>query len=163
MEVIVAGHSIGDKIGALLRRLKGVQDEGESVPLRLTGINEEHSLNENAAKLAESGIPLNAGNSRKEKAEINPSSRAQTLLAGTIMTEHDILDLITDMVQKAKSQRSVAQALEISDSYLNDVLQGKRSIGASLVRKMGYAKVMVFVAPGDAKQIHLRHKKISDL
>jgi transcriptional regulator with XRE-family HTH domain len=79
------------------------------------------------------------------------------------MTEHDILDLITDMVQKAKSQRSVAQALEISDSYLNDVLQGKRSIGASLVRKMGYAKVMVFVAPGDAKQIHLRHKKISDL
>jgi hypothetical protein len=102
---------------------------------------------EPAEKLEKSGIPLNAGKSQKTGIGIKPSSRAQELLSGAVKTEHDMLDVITGMVEKARSQRAVAEALGISDSYLNDVLQGKRSVGAALVRRLGYGKVTVFVAP----------------
>jgi DNA-binding transcriptional regulator YdaS (Cro superfamily) len=59
-------------------------------------------------------------------------------------TEHDLRDLLTQMVETLGSQKNVAQLLGISQPYLGDVLLGRRGIGVKLAKALGYERITVF-------------------
>jgi len=62
----------------------------------------------------------------------------------TKLTEQEMISVLWDMVTESGSQHRTAQSLNITDSYLSDVLHGKRSISESLARKVGYVKYSVY-------------------
>lgn len=57
-------------------------------------------------------------------------------------------------IAKAGSQKAFADELAISASYLNDILQGKRSLTPAVLSKLGYVRVSVDV-PGN-KELEVR-------
>ena len=54
--------------------------------------------------------------------------------------ENPVLEKIKSMVDKAGSQAKVAEALEVSPSYIHDILAGKREISANVARKLGFER-----------------------
>lgn len=52
--------------------------------------------------------------------------------------------MITDLVAQKGSQRQVALDLQISESYLSDILDGARPISDAVAKKLGYNKVVVY-------------------
>ena len=62
------------------------------------------------------------------------------------LSEQEMIAVIWGLVAESGSQHRIAQSLNITDSYLSDVLHGKRSISESLARKIGYIKHSVFEA-----------------
>jgi plasmid maintenance system antidote protein VapI len=74
------------------------------------------------------------------------SAWAERFLDGSerMVTEHDILDELTDRVRD-ESQRAVAAALGLSTPYLNDILHGRRGISITLAERLGWKRVVVFV------------------
>ena len=78
--------------------------------------------------------------------KLHASARAYVQLSGAkIIAEHDMRDLLTDMVEERGSQRAVAQELGVSQAFLGDVLHGRRGVSANLAGKLGYERVVVFV------------------
>lgn len=63
------------------------------------------------------------------------------------MEEMSSLMLVRLLEEKIKrsTQKEVAQELNISRSYLNDIIHEKRSISNNLANKLGYEKVTTFV------------------
>lgn len=59
-------------------------------------------------------------------------------------TEHDMLDLLTEMVELHGSQRKAAAHLGISAGQLNDVLHGRFPVSDTIARKLGYERVVCF-------------------
>lgn len=49
------------------------------------------------------------------------------------------------MVQEAGSQKVVARRLGVSQSYICDVLSGRREVSASLARKLGYQRYVGYL------------------
>ncbi len=56
------------------------------------------------------------------------------------------LDKLKEMVAKAgNNQHEVAEALNISDAYLSDILKGKRGISDNMAEKLGFNRETVFI------------------
>jgi plasmid maintenance system antidote protein VapI len=60
------------------------------------------------------------------------------------ITEEEILKIIMQMVDKWGSQRAVADQLEISAAYLNDILRGNRDVSNKVAKRLGYTKIIRF-------------------
>lgn len=60
-------------------------------------------------------------------------------------TTPEALALLRARVATFATQAAAARALGISVAYLNDVLRGRRAIGPSLARAMGWRAETVFV------------------
>jgi predicted transcriptional regulator len=59
--------------------------------------------------------------------------------------QNPVLEKIRAMVAEKDSQVEVAKILEISPSYLNDILKEKRMISASIAAKFGFFREMHYV------------------
>jgi len=59
---------------------------------------------------------------------------------GVKMTEHEMLNLITERVDTLGSQTKAARSLGISTGYLGDILHGRKSVSRQLARRLGYEK-----------------------
>lgn len=61
-----------------------------------------------------------------------------------LLTEAELFDALKDYVSKdcEGHQANAAQALGITPSYLNDVLQGRKGIGPKLLDGMRYRAVI---------------------
>jgi hypothetical protein len=58
--------------------------------------------------------------------------------------ENPVLEKIKEMVETAGSQAQIAEELEISPSYLHDILKGKREISNAIAIKVGYERIIVY-------------------
>jgi hypothetical protein len=92
--------------------------------------------------LPESGNPLKDVKTRNN--EMKATSRARELLAGEVATEHDVRDMITEMIEVGKTQTKVAARLGVSTSALGDILHGRRGVGGKVARNLGYERVVVY-------------------
>jgi hypothetical protein len=98
------------------------------------------------------GDELNAIKNDAEKmrhespgAQVVLTERAAEFLAGDVATEHDIRDIVNEMVDAKGSKTKVAFGLGISLPYLSDVMLGRRPVGGNLAGKLGgWEKVVVF-------------------
>lgn len=57
----------------------------------------------------------------------------------TRLTYKELLTAVRQEIRKAGSQHRFAQAAGVTDVYISDVLHGKRGIGPSLLKHLGYA------------------------
>lgn len=66
-------------------------------------------------------------------------------------TEHEMLDILTALVESHGSQRKAAAHLGISTGQLNDVLHGRFPVSDTIARKLGFERVVCFrrVQEGD--------------
>jgi transcriptional regulator with XRE-family HTH domain len=55
----------------------------------------------------------------------------------------DVIRILKRRVAQAGSQKQVAEDLEISPQYLNDLLQGRRELSDNLLEKLGLARKIV--------------------
>lgn len=76
---------------------------------------------------------------------IYPTERAMELMEGDVATEHDMRDLLTDMVEREGTKSMVAAQLGISGVYLGDILLGRRPMGSKIAKSMGWEKATVYV------------------
>ena len=53
------------------------------------------------------------------------------------MTRDQVVKRIRDLVNKAGSQRLIAQRFGVSDAYLGDVLKGQRKPGPKILKQLG--------------------------
>ena len=53
------------------------------------------------------------------------------------MTREQVVKRIRDLVNKAGSQRIIAQRFGVSDAYLGDVLKGQRKPGPKILKHLG--------------------------
>jgi len=60
------------------------------------------------------------------------------------ISQDDAIAMIRQLVRKHKSQMGAARALDISASYLGDILKGARPVSDGVARKLGYTKVVLF-------------------
>ena len=74
----------------------------------------------------------------------NLSERATQALIGHVATEHDLLDVLSDIVSLKGTKRAVAAQFGVSEAYLGDVLLGRRTLGSKLAEGLGYEKVTVY-------------------
>jgi len=58
--------------------------------------------------------------------------------------ESEVRDLLWDRVHLAGSQKKVAEELDISPQYLNDVLASRRDISYELAKRLGYYRIVTF-------------------
>lgn len=73
------------------------------------------------------------------------TDRAKEILTGTVMTQHDVLDIISDLIDQAGTKRAIARSLGVSEAYFGDVLLGRRPMSVEFARKLGLEKVTVYV------------------
>lgn len=64
------------------------------------------------------------------------------------ITQDEILSIIEQMVATWGSQKNVADHLEISNSYMSDILAGKRLVSDEVARKLGYKRVVKYARDG---------------
>ena len=57
-----------------------------------------------------------------------------------------MIEVLWEMIKESGSQRRTALSLNISDSYLSDLLRRKRSFSDSLARRLGYVKLSIYEA-----------------
>ena len=59
--------------------------------------------------------------------------------------ENLALEKIKQLVAEQKSQLAVARMLEITPSYLNDILNGRRDVSANVAMKLGFWREIHYV------------------
>ena len=64
------------------------------------------------------------------------------------ITQDEILSIIEQMVKTWGPQRSVADHLKISNSYMSDILASKRLVSDEVARKLGYKRVVKYARDG---------------
>lgn len=72
------------------------------------------------------------------------------------------MELLREMVQQEGSQKAAAEKLEVSQQFLNDVLNERRYISDAIARKLpphGYRKVIFFERIFDADISELKEMK----
>ena len=57
------------------------------------------------------------------------------------LTQEEFLGLIRDDVETEGSQKALAARLEVSETYLSDVLRGRRSAGSKILARYGLRAV----------------------
>jgi hypothetical protein len=60
------------------------------------------------------------------------------------MTKEALVRDLQKRIESAGSQYRVADSLEVSNSHLTDVLQGRRDPGPKLLRALGLTKVVTY-------------------
>lgn len=60
------------------------------------------------------------------------------------ITVEQARELLLAMVSQKGSQRKVALDLQISPSYLNEILDGEKPISNEVAKKLGYSKVVMY-------------------
>ena len=61
-----------------------------------------------------------------------------------LITLHQFIDLLSDEVKKAGSQKDLAKKFGVSAQYVSDVLNGKREPGEAILEPLGLRKVIVY-------------------
>lgn len=61
------------------------------------------------------------------------------------MTERDLLLYIKQMVEEAGTQKQIANQLQISEQYLDDILSRRRKAGKRVLAALGIRQVKRFV------------------
>ena len=74
-----------------------------------------------------------------------PNARNEIPPLGTLAVEHDLRDELTAAVEREGTQTALARDLGISESFLGDILHGRRGISEKLANKLGWKRVTVFV------------------
>lgn len=59
------------------------------------------------------------------------------------MTKEDVIRLLRDL-QGPRTQREYAQVLGVSESYLSAILVGRNEPGPSVLRAIGYKRVVLY-------------------
>jgi plasmid maintenance system antidote protein VapI len=67
------------------------------------------------------------------------------------ITHEEILENIRLMVSKWGSQRAVADHLDISAAYLNDILHERRDVSDVIAKRLGYTRVVKFKKEGNSE------------
>ena len=74
------------------------------------------------------------------------TEKAKESLRGEVVTEHDLLDILTHrIVVDWATQQKAARELDISMAFLHDILHGKRGVGDKIPKYFGYKRVVVYV------------------
>ena len=60
------------------------------------------------------------------------------------LTEKQIIEALWDMVAQNGSQGKVAEILNITPAYLNDILHERRNVSDKVARSIGYARSTIF-------------------
>lgn len=83
----------------------------------------------------------------RKKEDFHFSDRSLSLVGDSVrfLTEHDLLNELTEYVEALGSQVFAALELEISVSYLNDILHGVRRIGPKVQKKLMVRRVVLYV------------------
>ena len=63
----------------------------------------------------------------------------------TAVSQSELLEQITRLVERWGSQNNVAARLDITPQYLSDIRSGRREISEKVARKLGYERVIQFV------------------
>ncbi len=82
---------------------------------------------------------------------MKPTYRTQEKLFGVVACEHDLLDIISQLVMVRGSQKAVADELGVSKAHLGDILHGKKAIGPTVADKLGWKRMTVFMRKNDEK------------
>lgn len=61
------------------------------------------------------------------------------------LTESDLRKLLFDRVSECSSQRALSFELGITQSYLSDIINGRRSISSEVANRLGYDRVAIYV------------------
>lgn len=56
-------------------------------------------------------------------------------------------------VEKSGSQTAVADELEVSPAYLNDILRGRRDLSVNVLKKLGHKRIVVHVSEARAPKV----------
>jgi plasmid maintenance system antidote protein VapI len=64
------------------------------------------------------------------------------------ITHEEMLKIIKAKVDELGSQKKVAEYLEVSSAYLNDILSEKRAVSDAVAQKLGYRRVVKFRKEG---------------
>jgi plasmid maintenance system antidote protein VapI len=62
------------------------------------------------------------------------------------ITQAELLGIIREMVDKWGSQKELADHLGISNAYLSDIIRGNQAISSSVAKRLGYKRVVKFIA-----------------
>jgi hypothetical protein len=76
--------------------------------------------------------------------KMKPTMLTEKTLPGIVACEHDLRDLITELVHIRGSQKKVAEEFGISKTHLGDILRGNKPIGPQVAAKLGWERTMVF-------------------
>lgn len=72
-------------------------------------------------------------------------------LPNTSISNDEVLAALRQAVDQAGSQRTYATSIGISQAYLADVLQGRRSAGDKILGAMGLRKITLIAAAEDVR------------
>lgn len=64
-----------------------------------------------------------------------------------------VIEELESRIAKVGSQKACADELEISPSYLHDILKGKRALTPTILSKLGYVRVSVHVPTDRADDV----------
>lgn len=70
-----------------------------------------------------------------------------------VISKDPVMEELESRIAEAGSQKACAEVLEISPSYLNDILKGKRALTPNILSKLGYVRVSVHVPTGRAGDV----------
>ena len=65
------------------------------------------------------------------------------------ITQGKAIELVRAVVIREGSQTEAAKALDISVSYLSEILRGTRKVSDNVARKLGYKRVVVYEKDGE--------------
>ena len=73
--------------------------------------------------------------------------------ATPIPVNDPVLEELENRIAEAGSQKACAEDLEISPSYLHDIIKGKRALTPTILNKLGYVRVSVHVPTERAEDV----------
>ncbi len=73
-----------------------------------------------------------------------------------------VIEELENRIAEAGSQKACAEDLEISQSYLHDIIKGKRALTNTILNKLGYVRVSVHVPTERADDVKKAIEKTLD-
>lgn len=59
-----------------------------------------------------------------------------------MLDEHDVIERLRVAVDQAGGQRAFARSIGVTAAYVNDMLRGRRSVGAKVLDALGIERVV---------------------
>ncbi len=60
------------------------------------------------------------------------------------MTEADVIKRLRAEIVRVGSQKAIAMLYQVTDSYISDVLNGRRDIGPAILAGLGLERVVTY-------------------
>lgn len=79
---------------------------------------------------------------------VKPCAQCAAAATRPDMTPSQVRKLLDDMADTAGSQKNLAAQLDVSESYLSDVLTGRREPGEKLLEALGLERVVTYRTVG---------------